>query len=63
MIRLIISHMAISKSICGNLNRRLKKRGILISLRREEGVVEPKWVHGVCARVVLSSRARVVAVV
>lgn len=35
--------MAISKSICGNLNSRLKKRGILISLRREEGVVEPKF--------------------
>lgn len=43
MIRLIISHMAISKSICGNLKSRLKKRGILISLRREEGVVEPKF--------------------
>jgi hypothetical protein len=39
----MISHMAISKSICGNLNNRLKKRGILISLRREDGVVEPKF--------------------
>jgi len=28
MIRLVISQTAISKSICGNLNRRLKKRGI-----------------------------------
>jgi hypothetical protein len=33
--------MAISKSICGNLNMRLKKRGILISFRRDDGV-EPK---------------------
>jgi hypothetical protein len=31
--------MAISKSICGNLNSRLKKRGILISFRRVEGVL------------------------
>ena len=43
IIKLIISHMAISKSICGNLNRRLKKRGILISLRFVEGVL-PKFV-------------------
>lgn len=42
MIRLMISQRAISKSIWGNLNRRLKKRGILISERRVEGVVEPK---------------------
>jgi hypothetical protein len=41
MIKLIISHMAISKSICGNLNMRLKKRGILTSFRRVDGV-EPK---------------------
>ena len=41
MMRLMISQTAISKSIWGNLNMRLKKRGILISLRRDEGV-EPK---------------------
>ena len=34
--------MAISKSICGNLNRRLKKRGMRISFRRVDGV-EPKF--------------------
>lgn len=38
----MISHMAISKSIWGNLNMRLKKRGILISFRRVDGV-EPKF--------------------
>jgi len=37
----MISHTAISKSIWGNLNMRLKKRGILISFRRDDGV-EPK---------------------
>lgn len=42
IIRLMISHMAISKSICGNLNMRLKKRGILTSFRRDEGV-DPKF--------------------
>lgn len=42
MIRLMISQSAISKSMDGNLKSRLKKRGILISLRRDEGVVEPK---------------------
>jgi hypothetical protein len=40
-MRLIISQKAISKSICGNLNRRLKKRGMRTSFRRD-GVVEPK---------------------
>lgn len=39
IIKLIISHMAISKSICGNLKSRLKKRGIFNSLRRVEGVL------------------------
>ena len=43
MIKLMISHRAISKSICGNLNSRLKKRGIFISERRVDGVVEPKF--------------------
>lgn len=38
----MISQMAISKSICGNLNRRLKKRGIRTSFRREGGVA-PKF--------------------
>jgi hypothetical protein len=38
----MISHMAISKSICGNLNKRLKKRGMRISFRRVDGV-EPKF--------------------
>jgi hypothetical protein len=42
MIKLMISHMAISKSIWGNLNSRLKKRGMRTSLRRDDGVVEPK---------------------
>jgi hypothetical protein len=42
MIKLIISHMAISKSIWGNLNMRLKKRGILTSFRRDDDGVEPK---------------------
>jgi hypothetical protein len=35
--------MAISKSIWGNLKSRLKNRGILISLRREDEGVEPKF--------------------
>jgi len=34
--------MAISKSICGNLNKRLKKRGIRSSLR-DDGDVPPKF--------------------
>jgi hypothetical protein len=43
IIRLVISHMAISKSICGNLNKRLKKRGIRRPSFRLEGVVPPKF--------------------
>ena len=38
-MRDIISQIAISKSICGNLKRRLKKRGIRSSFLREEGVL------------------------
>jgi hypothetical protein len=38
----IISHIAISKSICGNLKRRLKKRGMRSSFLREDGVL-PKF--------------------
>lgn len=38
-MRDIISQIAISKSICGNLKSRLKKRGIRSSLLREEGVL------------------------
>lgn len=41
IMRLIISQAAISKSICGNLNKRLKKRGMRFSFRRD-GVVAPK---------------------
>lgn len=36
IIRLVISEAAISKSICGNLNIRLKKRGILTPSSRDE---------------------------
>jgi hypothetical protein len=36
MSRLVISQTAISKSICGNLNRRLKKRGMREPSRRDE---------------------------
>jgi hypothetical protein len=36
MSRLVISQTAISKSICGNLNRRLKKRGMREASRRDE---------------------------
>lgn len=46
IIRLIISHTAVSKSICGNLNRRLKKRGILMPWRRLLGTVPPKLLEG-----------------
>lgn len=45
-MRLIISQTAVSKSICGNLNRRLKKRGILMPWRRLLGTVPPKLVEG-----------------
>jgi hypothetical protein len=45
IIKLVISHVAISKSICGNLNMRLKKRGILTPSFREEmpGDMPPKF--------------------
>jgi hypothetical protein len=45
MIKLVISQVAISKSICGNLNMRLKKRGILTPSLREEmpGDMPPKF--------------------
>lgn len=37
MIRLVISQMAISKSIWGNLNNRLKNRGIrMVWFRRDD---------------------------
>lgn len=44
MIRLVISQTAISKSIWGNLNRRLKNRGMRIppSFRRDEDGTAPK---------------------
>jgi len=42
MIRLVISHTAISKSICGNLNRRRKKRGIRILVSRRWFETPPK---------------------
>lgn len=44
MIKLVISQTAISKSICGNLNRRLKNRGMRMrpSFRRDEEGTGPK---------------------
>jgi hypothetical protein len=45
-MRLVISQMAISKSICGNLNRRLKNRGMRIPSLRELGGMPPNVVEG-----------------
>jgi len=41
-MRLIISQIAISKSICGNLNSRLKNLGIFKPSLRVDGGVPPK---------------------
>jgi len=42
MIKLVISHTAISKSICGNLNNLLKNLGIrMLESRRDDDPVPP----------------------
>jgi len=45
IIRLVISQTAISKSICGNLNKRLKKRGIRTDVSRRDEVNTPPKVE------------------
>lgn len=46
----VISHIAISKSICGNLNNLLKNLGIRILAPRLDGVVPPKFEAPPCCR-------------